>query len=79
MRVTGDRSTGQLLGVQLFGHRHAEIASWMDIAATAIFQHVHGGGAVPRADSSRRRAAARAGASAMRAGSDKMVMYSVPA
>ena len=37
MRVTGDRATGQLLGVQLFGHRHAEIAKRIDIAATAIF------------------------------------------
>ena len=37
MRVTGDRTTGQLLGVQLFGHRHAEIAKRIDIAATAIF------------------------------------------
>ena len=37
MRVTGDRATGQLLGLQLFGHRHAEIAKRVDIAATAIF------------------------------------------
>jgi NADPH-dependent 2,4-dienoyl-CoA reductase/sulfur reductase-like enzyme len=37
MRVTGDRATGQLLGLQLFGHRHAEIAKRIDIAATAIF------------------------------------------
>src|SRR5580704_5606337 len=37
MRVTGDRRTGQLLGVQLFGHKHAEIAKRIDIAATAIF------------------------------------------
>ncbi|HVB52843.1 MAG TPA: FAD-dependent oxidoreductase [Candidatus Acidoferrales bacterium] len=37
MRYTGDRRTGQLLGVQLFGHRHAEIAKRIDIAATAIF------------------------------------------
>ena len=29
--------TGRLLGVQLFGHRHAEIAKRIDIAATAIF------------------------------------------
>ena len=40
MRVTGDRATGQLLGVQLFGHRHAEIAKRIDIAATAIFHHM---------------------------------------
>ena len=37
MRVTGDRATGQLLGMQLFGHRHAEIAKRVDIAAVAIF------------------------------------------
>jgi len=37
MRFTGDRRTGRLLGVQLFGHRHAEIAKRIDIAATAIF------------------------------------------
>ena len=37
MRYTGDRQTGQLLGVQLFGHRHAEVAKRIDIAATAIF------------------------------------------
>jgi NADPH-dependent 2,4-dienoyl-CoA reductase/sulfur reductase-like enzyme len=37
MRVTGDRATGRLLGMQLFGHRHAEIAKRIDIAATAIF------------------------------------------
>ncbi len=37
MRYTADRTTGQLLGLQLFGHRHAEIAKRIDIAATAIF------------------------------------------
>jgi NADPH-dependent 2,4-dienoyl-CoA reductase/sulfur reductase-like enzyme len=37
MRVTGDRGTGRLLGMQLFGHRHAEIAKRVDIAAAAIF------------------------------------------
>ncbi len=37
MRFTGDRATGRLLGVQVFGHRHAEIAKRIDIAATAIF------------------------------------------
>ena len=40
MRVTGDRASGQLLGVQLFGHRHAEIAKRIDIAATAIFHAI---------------------------------------
>jgi NADPH-dependent 2,4-dienoyl-CoA reductase/sulfur reductase-like enzyme len=37
MRITGDRPTGKLLGMQLFGHRHAEIAKRIDIGATAIF------------------------------------------
>jgi NADPH-dependent 2,4-dienoyl-CoA reductase/sulfur reductase-like enzyme len=37
MRYTGDRHTGRLLGVQLFGHRHSEIAKRIDIAAVAIF------------------------------------------
>jgi NADPH-dependent 2,4-dienoyl-CoA reductase/sulfur reductase-like enzyme len=37
MRFTGDRGTGRLLGVQLFGHKNAEIAKRIDIAAIAIF------------------------------------------
>jgi hypothetical protein len=37
MRVTGDRATGRLLGLQLFGHKDAGIAKRIDIAATAIF------------------------------------------
>jgi len=37
MRVTGDRATGRFLGMQLFGHRNAEVAKRIDIAATAIF------------------------------------------
>ena len=40
MRVTGDRRTGRLLGLQLFGHRHAEIAKRIDIAATAIYHNM---------------------------------------
>jgi NADPH-dependent 2,4-dienoyl-CoA reductase/sulfur reductase-like enzyme len=40
MRFTGDRTTGRLLGVQLFGHKNAEIAKRIDIAATAIFHHM---------------------------------------
>ncbi len=40
MRVTGDRRTGRLLGMQLFGHRHAEIAKRIDIAAAAIFNNM---------------------------------------
>jgi NADPH-dependent 2,4-dienoyl-CoA reductase/sulfur reductase-like enzyme len=37
MHYTGDQSTGRLLGVQLFGHRNAEVAKRVDIPATAIF------------------------------------------
>ncbi len=40
MRYTGDRGTGRLLGVQLFGHRHAEVAKRIDIASTAIFNEM---------------------------------------
>jgi NADPH-dependent 2,4-dienoyl-CoA reductase/sulfur reductase-like enzyme len=37
LRVTGDRTTGRLLGMQLLGHKNAEIAKRTDIAAAAIF------------------------------------------
>jgi NADPH-dependent 2,4-dienoyl-CoA reductase/sulfur reductase-like enzyme/glycerol uptake facilitator-like aquaporin len=37
MRFTGDQGTGRLLGVQLFGHKHAEVAKRTDIAAAAIY------------------------------------------
>lgn len=40
MRYSGDRTTGRLLGVQLFGHRRAEVAKRIDIAATAIFNEM---------------------------------------
>ena len=40
MRYTGDHGTGRLLGLQLFGHRHAEVAKRIDIAATAIFNEM---------------------------------------
>jgi NADPH-dependent 2,4-dienoyl-CoA reductase/sulfur reductase-like enzyme len=40
MRVTGDRGTGRLLGMQLFGHQNAEIAKRIDIAATAIYSNM---------------------------------------
>jgi NADPH-dependent 2,4-dienoyl-CoA reductase/sulfur reductase-like enzyme len=40
MRFTGDRRTGRLLGVQLFGSKDAEIAKRVDIAATAIFHNM---------------------------------------
>jgi NADPH-dependent 2,4-dienoyl-CoA reductase/sulfur reductase-like enzyme len=37
LRFTGDRQTGRLLGLQLFGHKNAEIAKRVDIAAAAIY------------------------------------------
>jgi NADPH-dependent 2,4-dienoyl-CoA reductase/sulfur reductase-like enzyme len=37
IRITGDRRTGRLLGVQIVGHRRAEISKRVDICATAIF------------------------------------------
>ena len=40
MRYTGDQQTGQLLGVQLIGHINSEIAKRIDIAATAIHNHM---------------------------------------
>ena len=40
MRYTGDLNTGRLLGLQLFGHRHAEVAKRIDIAAAAIFNEM---------------------------------------
>src|SRR5215472_9909625 len=40
MRVTGDSETGRLLGMQLFGHKNAEVAKRIDIAATAIFHRM---------------------------------------
>ena len=40
LRYTGDRRTGQLLGVQLVGHLQSEIAKRIDIPATAIFNEL---------------------------------------
>lgn len=37
LRLTGDRRSGRLLGVQIVGRRTAEIAKRIDIAATALF------------------------------------------
>ncbi|WP_432838876.1 hypothetical protein [Dactylosporangium sp. CA-092794] len=36
IRITGDRTTGRLLGAQLLGHHGAEIAKRVDTYATAI-------------------------------------------
>lgn len=37
IRLTGDRSTGRLLGVQLVGHRASEVSKRVDIVATALY------------------------------------------
>jgi NADPH-dependent 2,4-dienoyl-CoA reductase/sulfur reductase-like enzyme len=37
VRVTGDRSTGRLLGAQIVGHWQAEVSKRIDIFATALF------------------------------------------
>jgi NADPH-dependent 2,4-dienoyl-CoA reductase/sulfur reductase-like enzyme len=37
MRYTGDLRSGRLLGVQLVGHRNAEVAKRIDIAAASLF------------------------------------------
>jgi hypothetical protein len=40
LRITGDRTTGQLLGTQLVGHHNAEVAKRIDIPAGALFHHI---------------------------------------
>lgn len=37
VRITGERGTGKLLGAQLLGSKHSEIAKRVDIFATALF------------------------------------------
>jgi NADPH-dependent 2,4-dienoyl-CoA reductase/sulfur reductase-like enzyme len=38
--ITGDRTSGQLLGAQLVGHHDAEVAKRIDIPAGALFHHM---------------------------------------
>jgi NADPH-dependent 2,4-dienoyl-CoA reductase/sulfur reductase-like enzyme len=40
IRVTGDRKTGRLLGAQMLGNVHSEIAKRIDIFATALFHNM---------------------------------------
>lgn len=40
MRWTVDRPTRRVLGVQMFGHRHAEVAKRIDIVAAALFNEM---------------------------------------
>ena len=39
LRLTGDRTTGRLLGCQIIGNRMAEISKRIDIVAAALFQN----------------------------------------
>lgn len=41
IRITGDHTSGLLLGAQLVGHRSAEIAKRVDTFATALFHRMH--------------------------------------
>jgi NADPH-dependent 2,4-dienoyl-CoA reductase/sulfur reductase-like enzyme len=40
IRVTGDRKTGRLLGAQMLGHIHSEIAKRIDIFVIALFHRM---------------------------------------
>jgi hypothetical protein len=40
IRITGDRTSGRLLGAQLVGHHDAEVAKRIDIPAGALFHHM---------------------------------------
>jgi len=40
MRITGDRTSGRLLGAQLVGHRTAEVSKRVDTYATALFHEM---------------------------------------
>jgi len=40
LRITGDRTNGQLLGAQLLGDQRAQVAKRIDIPATAVFHHM---------------------------------------
>jgi len=40
LRITGDRTSGRLLGAQLLGDLRAQVAKRIDIPATALFHHM---------------------------------------
>jgi NADPH-dependent 2,4-dienoyl-CoA reductase/sulfur reductase-like enzyme len=40
IRITGDQTSGRLLGAQLVGHHDAEVAKRIDIPAGALFHHM---------------------------------------
>ena len=41
IRVTGDRKSGRLLGAQMVGHWHTEVAKRIDVFATALFHNMY--------------------------------------
>jgi pyruvate/2-oxoglutarate dehydrogenase complex dihydrolipoamide dehydrogenase (E3) component len=40
IRITGDRSSGRLLGAQFLGHRGSEVSKRIDVFATAIYNNI---------------------------------------
>jgi len=40
LRVTGDRTTGQLLGAQILGHKDSEVSKRVDVFAAALFHRM---------------------------------------
>jgi NADPH-dependent 2,4-dienoyl-CoA reductase/sulfur reductase-like enzyme len=40
IRITGDKSTGRLLGAQILGHRNSEVSKRIDICAAALFHNM---------------------------------------
>ena len=40
IRITGDRTTGRLLGAQILGHRNSEVSKRIDIVAAALFSQL---------------------------------------
>lgn len=40
VRLTGDRSSGKLLGAQMLGHKGSEVSKRIDIFATALFHRM---------------------------------------
>ncbi|MFP4257346.1 MAG: CoA-disulfide reductase, partial [Desulfobacterales bacterium] len=41
IRITGDRSSGRLLGAQMVGHRTSEVSKRIDIFASALYNRMH--------------------------------------
>jgi NADPH-dependent 2,4-dienoyl-CoA reductase/sulfur reductase-like enzyme len=41
IRLTGDRTSGKLLGAQILGHKGSEVSKRVDVFATALFHDMH--------------------------------------